>query len=732
MHNRRKEISTNLIILMFVVLVFCISNLQADETTWIAIGDLRNWYSSAGCEIEIGRTGAIDTQQDGLQWPAQFRDQDTQAAKALWIGSTNFNDPIAGKTYPYKVVHVGPRLKDDVNEFIPQILVPEKSPEGEFKMVGKFDHPIVTVDGLGATQLDFLEVVDEINPDLISDRMLVNVVNTSMGITLTRKIYAWGQQYHSNYNIYDFVFKNTGIYDKKGSTHNLTLTDVIFHWQYRYASTKEACAYGPGEGWLPQSATWGHNTMNDQTGHGLPARAATAVVPHRPNSPLRTFFSWCGQHSKWDGAGTMMGGPAYDIDGHLGASQFVGNVVLFADDPNNIGTDDPNQPFSTFHLGSDDEYTQNNSQFNEAKMAGEYLSVMMAGYPDPVHADGVGQGNADEWGGTPGGFSQTHTFGPYTLAPGDSVRIVLAETVAGLDRNHHYLVGENWLDWANGGGGPYELPPNVGGTTTDGDEYKNAWVFTGVDSLFQSFTRAKDNFDNYLSQGLSIPQPPQPPSEFAVNSGGDRIVLTWANNAESDAHFAGYNIYRAIVKPDTTYELIKSINGSGLNEYFDVNPLRGTDYFYYITAFDDGTVDPDNNVLESSKFYTMTSEPAFLKRPAGKKLEDIRIVPNPYNLRARSLQFPGASGDDRIMFYNIPKVCRIKIFTERGDLVNTLEHIDGSGDEEWKQLTSSRQVVVSGLYIAHIEVLEDQYDDGTGQLVLKKGDSIIKKFIIIR
>ena len=65
-------------------------------------------------------------------------------------------------------------------------------------------------------------------------------------------------------------------------------------------------------------------------------------------------------------------------------------------------------------------------------------------------------------------------------------------------------------------------------------------------------------------------------------------------------------------------------------------------------------------------------------------------------------------------------------------MVNTLEHIDGSGDQEWKQLTSSRQVVVSGLYIAHIEVMEDQYDDETNQLVLKKGDSIIKKFVIIR
>lgn len=711
---------SKLVMLSVFLLLVSSTAIFAGETTYMAVGDLRSWYHSAGCEIEVGRTSATADQQDGLIWPAQYPDQDNAAAKALWIGSTNYDDPIAGRPYPYKVVHIGPRVIDENNEFIPQ----------EFKMIGKFDHPLVTVDGLGATELDFLEVVDEIDPDLISDRLLYNVVNTGMGVTMTRKIYAWSQEYNDNYFIYEYVFKNTGIYDKAGSTHNLTLTDVIFHWQYRYAVAKEACAYGGN--WMPQSATWGHNTMNDQTGPNTTPRAAVGFLPERPSSPLRTLFSWNGKHSKWDGEGTNIGAPSYKTDGHLGASQFLGTVVLYADDPNNIGSDSPNQPFSTTHYGSDEVNTYNNNQFNEAKMTSEYNSVMSAGYPNPIHADGVGQGNADEYGGTPGGYSQTHTFGPYTMAPGDSVRIVLAEAVAGLDREHHYSIGENWLDWVNGGGGPYTLPPSVGGTTTDGEEYKDAWVFTGVDSLFQTFSRAVDNYTNYFSQGLSIPEPPPPPVEFAVNSGGDRVVLTWANNAESAPHFAGYNIYRAIVVPDTIYNLIATINGPGVNSYNDLSPLRGTDYYYYITAFDDGTVDPNGRILESSKFYTKTSEPAFLKRPAGNKLEDIRIVPNPYNISARSIQFPGESGEDRIMFYNIPKVCRIKIFTERGDLVETLEHIDGSGDQEWKQLTRYRQVVVSGLYIAHIEVLEDQYDDETNQLVLKKGESIIKKFIIIR
>ena len=46
-------------------------------------------------------------------------------------------------------------------------------------------------------------------------------------------------------------------------------------------------------------------------------------------------------------------------------------------------------------------------------------------------------------------------------------------------------------------------------------------------------------------------------------------------------------------------------------------------------------------------------------------------------------------------------------------------HTDGSGDEYWDHTTSSRQVIASGLYIAHIT------DDETG-------DTAERKFVIVR
>ena len=43
-------------------------------------------------------------QQDGLRYPAFYRVQDNQAAKGLWLGASNFYDPVVNKNYD-KSVH---------------------------------------------------------------------------------------------------------------------------------------------------------------------------------------------------------------------------------------------------------------------------------------------------------------------------------------------------------------------------------------------------------------------------------------------------------------------------------------------------------------------------------------------------------------------------------------------------------------------------------------------------
>lgn len=696
---RKNLVATKVSVLMLlagILALLLVPNSQVfaqGETKWIRVGELHDWFSELGCEWEVGRRGLVADQQDGLQWPGRYPDQDCQAAKGLWIGAMNYNDLVAGQTYVHKVIQVGPRSNDYANEIFPV----------EFKMIGQFDHPTVLVDGEVATDLDFDDVLDEIDPNLTADRLMITKIRTSMGIDMIRRIYAFSQQNNNNYFIYEYVFTNSGIVDQNGTQNSQTLQGVYFTWQYRYAISKEMGAYG--KFYMPQNATWGTNTMNE-------------VIGEDPASgdPFRALYCWHGLHSGATYQGQNydnIGAPNIEGDGKLGAAQFVGVVTIHADKSPTDNSDDPLQPTGSNYVDSDATITQGgfHNQYNPNNMTSQY-NFMASGHPPLSHAEAVGTGYPNEFLNTAGGFSQSQGFGPYTMQTGDSIRIVMAEAIAGIDWEKMIEVGGNWFNQT----GNYDLPG--GGTTSDRDEYKDAWVFTGKDSLFQTFGRAKDAWDN----GLSIQQPPPPPDLFEVNSGGDRIQLSWSGNAESYPGFTGYRVYRAIGKADTTYEEIADLPAGTLS-YDDTQAARGFDYYYYVVSHAGN--------LESSLFFTRTNLAANLQRQAGTRLDSIRVVPNPYNIRAaRSLSL--GFGLERIAFFDIPAFCKISIFTERGDLIQQIEHTDGSGDEYWDLVTTSRQTVVSGVYIAYFEVTEDYHDSNTGALLYKKGENTFRKFVIIR
>ncbi|MDW7682122.1 MAG: fibronectin, partial [bacterium] len=436
------------------------------------------------------------------------------------------------------------------------------------------------------------DVVEEIDPDLFCDRLLYNVVNTSIGITMTRKIYAWAQQHHDNYFIYEYIFKNTGNVDKDAEIEkpSQTLENVYFFYQYRYAVSRE------GATWTGlNSPRWGISQMLTSRGE---AKKEYSVAGFTYNGDyedwlngdpaadsLRCQLAWAGRHSS--ATYDLLGYPDVRYkSGRLSGPQFVGNVTLHADVSATDKSDDPQQPTTTTFQQSDDPPTRPNDQFDAARMSEEWKWVTR-GHRLPRHDELVGNGFPDQLEGTPGGFSNMNGYGPYTLGPGDSIRLVIAEGVNGLNRQLCEEIGRNWIK----GNSPYTLPD--GSTTTDKDVYKNSWVMTGMDSLFKTFGRSRRNFN----LNFEIPMPPPPPNVFDVNSGGDRIRLSWSNNAEAHPGFAGYRVYRAVAKYDTTYTQIfacgKNTNHPTIvNSYDDTSAVRGYSYYYYLTSFDDGS----NNV----------------------------------------------------------------------------------------------------------------------------------------
>jgi len=639
-----------------------------------------------GCEIEEGR---VKIQQDGLRWPAIYPRQDMEAAKALWIGVKNYKDA-GGRNYEYKVVHVGPRVTG-AGEFFPV----------KFEMISRFEPPTVYVDGnqsIGVTVEN-----NSVDPTLICDRMIVNVVNTSIGITMTRKIMAFSHPLHDNYFIYDYVFTNTGNVDDDPEIElpNQMLEGVYFFWQYRYsvcADTRYVIGNATG---------WGINAMLDSRGDTT-GTIANTFFPGNKDNDLRCWYVWHGKYpafTLYDNVGAPIWTPYYDktdTTGRLGAAQFVGNVTLYADKSATDKTDDLAQPRTTIYESSDDPLTSQNDQFNDKKMAAEY-DWMRMGHMFPRHCDKVGP-TGDPALGTPGGFSCCSGYGPYTLKPGESIHIIIAEGAAGLSREACIEIGKAYK--ASGGNNTALI------TYTGVSKTKNDWVYTGRDSLIQTFRRAVANYQS----GYSILQPPPPPRVFNVNSGGDRISLSWEPypNGETTGGFKGYRVYRATGRVDSTYHEIfacgPGINGTPIVHNFDdKTAVRGVSYYYYIVSVGDQV---------SSRYYTQTYDPAYLRRAPGTSMDAIRIVPNPYSISSdpNKLRYP--QEPDKIGFLNIPGECTIKIYTESGELIKTIEHTNGSGDEYWNSITSYNQVVVSGVYIAVITT--------------PSGDKAIKKFVIIR
>ncbi len=722
----------------------------SQNVRWLRVGQLQSYFVDYGAECEL-----TSFPNNFLTWPTLYGDNQYMIrSRGFWLGCRNFNDPVENKIKSVKVIGSGPRY-DQAN--LPGMIF-----SANIRLIGRSYPPIVTVDGQTGTNNTLYDVLDEQQDNLPSDRMIVITFNTSMGVSVTKKILAFTQQNHENYFIYDYVFKNTGIVNSAGRVVSQTLNDFWAYFNYRYAFSGVTSS-GYGSSWGAFASEWGVSTEFTDFGQ-------------YNGSTMRGFYGYYAPENERRFTGTVS---PYDLDwgcpnqqggeqaGLLGAAKYLGVVTLLASRSAQDWTDDANQPATTAYISCDNNpqliMNATTSQYDETFM-GERYRVMTEGHLAQTMEQSVGSQFVQVWqtshvdrdGG--GGSSMGQGFGPYTLAPGDSIHIVFAEGANGLSWEQCRQIGNVWYSYYTGTGAPSLNRPD-GTTDTSFTSFARAWVETGRDSIMQTFRNATSNF----ASNYAIPQAPPAPNTFTVQSGGDRIRLSWADNARSAAHFNGYVIYRSEGRTRdfrAVYTKIFECDASNTaTEYDDKTAARGFNYYYYIQSKDDGT---QNDVhpgvpLYSSLFLTMTTVAATLQRPAADYLSELRVVPNPYNIRGRMLQFGTSSQYDRIAFYGLPPICKLKIFTERGDLIWEKDHTSSTGDELWNSMTSSGQIVVSGVYILYVEVTQDTYaaedkiaqhniydDDSNlmfregamifhrGDLMFKKGDSKFRKFIIVR
>jgi hypothetical protein len=801
------KLKFQLIILTLILIIIEFYNSPAQEVRWMRVGELQSFFADYGAEPERDAIFA----NNYFTWPTLYGDnQYLTRSKAFWIGCRNFFDPAEDKQKSVKVVGAGPRY-DPINQ--PLMVFPEP-----IKLIAKYSHPLVVVDDQIGTNNTLYDVPDEIDENLPCDRMIIVKFNTSMGVSVTKKILAFTQNNHDDYFIYDIVLKNTGIYNSEGAVYSQKLDDfwVYFNYRYSYAGVTSS---GYGSTWGAFSSEWGRTAMYYDFGKGFGRE-----------SDIRGFYGFYSPSSERSGILREQdwGCPNQLVDGLLGSATYTGVVSLFASKTANDWTnDDPEQPRTTAYIAVDNNpqgiMNATVSQYDELFMAERYR-VMTEGHLPQSHMESVGEDFVANWtsqhpdrdGG--GGTAMGQGFGPYTLQAGDSIRIVFAEGANGISWEKCREVGVKWFAYYTGSGSPALTMPD-GSLSTSYTEYTRAWVETGKDSIMQVLHNAVANYQG----GYIIPQAPPAPSRFTVTSGGNKIHLSWADNAASAPHFNGYVVYRSpgnVKDYRTQYSKIFECTASNaVHEFDDVTAARGFNYYYYIQSKDDGSQNDVNPgvPLYSSPFLTITSVPAYLRRPpapivpvppnsdsttwkpmaniepwdstvryykydlisyngstfifiadsarsgllpstakklwrltkhigvwqggaaynggdvvsylgydfvtaysvsGGSDLELVRVVPNPYDIRGRFLQYGDQSQYDRIAFLGLPAVATLKIFTERGDLIWEKEHTSGSGDELWNSTTSSGQIIVSGIYILYVEKPD--------------GSSVYRKFVVIR
>ena len=586
----------------------------------------------------------------------------------------------------------------------------------------RFQPPSIVVQGANIDPFFPLEG-DEVNPDYIdasggkgADQLVESWIQTSVGILIHQKVFAFSQANHDDYLIYDWTLKNTtGPYTTPGGME-VNLSAQTLHGLYFALA-----------GWLNQ----------DMGTHGW-----STTYGEQPGDSLRIAYNYpaWAKNQTYD----TFGNPD-PVTGLIREPSHVGWAILHTDASAGDTSDDPTklhvtatglQKYTTSmqhdHLDPtvcELEYSSFDYGF---PMLAEGQKAYYFGLDVPPEGRTQYQLRMDERkiintaSATKGRGAVYMSLGPWELPPGEDVRVVFCTVGGALSRDACWDIGRQWVNGTLTWDGEDKIPP-VGQAfpeliPTDVDRAKDNWVATGKDSLHQNVFNAQWN----VAHGYNVPRAPQPPS-IEVWGRPDKVQIYWGSESESDTDFAGYRVYRAVGSPDTTYTMIFETQGKNVHAFDDVTAQRGFSYYYGVTAFDDGSknqpgvesgLHPGESV-ESGLSYNRTTQPVSLTRAAGKTLAEVRVVPNPYNVAAADagLQFPGEP--DKIMFMGLPSECTIRIFTLSGDLVKTLEHTDGSGDEPWSDLTTeTRQIITSGVYIAHIETPE--------------GETSHIKFVIVR
>jgi hypothetical protein len=279
------------------------------------------------------------------------------------------------------------------------------------------------------------------------------------------------------------------------------------------------------------------------------------------------------------------------------------------------------------------------------------------------------------------------SVGPLTLAPFTSVKVVFAEVIGEMDRTKIVEGGVANIDLM---------------ATASRDS-----MLAHVRAARQLYAR------KYLPAVHPPPTPTDGENSLAITTEPGRVIIDWPPIPSTYKDpvlgvndVAGYRVYRSdyfTIGPWTLVADIKKDSAVIVNgnvRYVDQGLPFGVGNYYCVTSYDLGG--NESGKVNNTRFPIYP-----LRGPNTEFPHNVYVVPNPFRQHSN---LTGTGEQYRMEFIGIPAVCTIKIYTLMGEVVQEINHNDGSGSEAWGsierldyQLNKWTLGIAPGVYLYRVE-----------------------------
>ena len=569
--------------------------------------------------------------------------------------------------------------------------------------------------------------------------------NSKTGITTTLKAYGYSYQDFDDFNILEYTFTNTGDTDGDGVQDVEQTLDPVY---FAFVNAHSISSMGT---WMLSYGWYDYNE------NGIDDWFKYSDVPGEEDPVLggwKVSFQYDGDNPElpWDDTGDpyidaeaagdlLNGGKILQGEGMLQSSQYLGWAPLAY----------TNDAASSFAFNARDLTAGYVEPAGDQPHAARWWRVRSLGDMDVpseavfsedkmysmVSDEGI-DANPTEL----GMFWHGQTYGPYRLEPGQSAKLVMC-LVAGTGAQ---MEGEkDIVNWARKGD-VSKLP-------------------LGKEALKQNLMAAHFAYKNEYD----VPDAPPDVVMFVDSTPDAKTLISWADDAEDainpdygEADVLGYRVYMTkwfacggyeligeIPKGTTELEtpLIKVTYDAAEGKYYCIDKLSaaGFDRHYSVRTYTEGHESkwpelPDH-IAKNLSAGLESGWAAPLQRTHGAQTpwaaaaaetdrmeKKIRVVPNPFIVGSGVHSYPGS---ELIRFVNLPRKCKVYIFSVTGDLIDVIRH-DEPGKlpdkpEAWKAENTFNQItwnlvsrVSSGIYfwVVESETPESEGEKQRGTFVI--------------